>query len=193
MDERAERDEDFIPGELKAGVTELAPILYEDLRRLARSQRRKLFSPNTLATTALINEAYLKLHDQPGFASHADFLRISAVTMRHLLIDRIRAQRADKRGGGAVHASLEDNDAFVVEDPDTVLQVHDALRRLADVSVRLAQVVECRYFAGYTDAEIAEALQVTERTVRRDWVAARAWLVRELGEAGGELIDPPAA
>ena len=89
---------DFIPDELRAGVRELAPILYDDLRRVARSQRRKLFSPNTLATTALINEAFLKLHEQPAFRSHADFLRISAVTMRHLLIDRVRAQKAEKRG-----------------------------------------------------------------------------------------------
>lgn len=184
-------DDDFIPDELQAGVRELAPILYQDLRRVARSQRRKLFSPNTLATTALINEAFLKLHEQPAFRSHADFLRISAVTMRHLLIDRVRAQKAEKRGGGAVHASYEEGDAFVVEDEDTVLQIHESLQSLAEVSPRLARVVECRYFAGYTDAEIAEALGVTERTVRRDWVAARAWLARELGEGREGLLDEP--
>lgn len=184
---------DFIPDELRAGVRELAPILYDDLRRVARSQRRKLFSPNTLATTALINEAFLKLHEQPAFRSHADFLRISAVTMRHLLIDRVRAQKAEKRGGGAVHLSLEDGDAFVVEDEDTVLQIHESLQALAEVSPRLARVVECRYFAGFTDAEIAEALGVTERTVRRDWVAARAWLARELGDGRESLLDQPSA
>ena len=184
---------DFIPDELRAGVRELAPILYDDLRRVARSQRRKLFSPNTLATTALINEAFLKLHEQPAFRSHADFLRISAVTMRHLLIDRVRAQKAEKRGGGAVHLSVEDGDAFVVEDEDTVLQIHESLQALAEVSPRLARVVECRYFAGFTDAEIAEALGVTERTVRRDWVAARAWLARELGDGRESLLDQPSA
>ena len=184
---------DFIPDELRAGVRELAPILYDDLRRVARSQRRKLFSPNTLATTALINEAFLKLHEQPAFRSHADFLRISAVTMRRLLIDRVCAQKAEKRGGGAVHLSLEDGDAFVVEDEDTVLQIHESLQALAEVSPRLARVVECRYFAGFTDAEIAEALGVTERTVRRDWVAARAWLARELGDGRESLLDQPSA
>ena len=113
--------------------------------------------------------------------------------MRHLLIDRVRAQKAEKRGGGAVHLSLEDGDAFVVEDEDTVLQIHESLQALAEVSPRLARVVECRYFAGFTDAEIAEALGVTERTVRRDWVAARAWLARELGDGRESLLDQPSA
>ena len=189
----APQGDDFVPDELRASVSKLAPILYEDLRRLARSQRRKLFSPNTLATTALINEAFLKLHDQPAFRSHTEFLKIAAVTMRHLLIDRIRAQKAAKRGGGAYHEEWDENQAFVVDDEDTVLEVHEALKQLAEVSPRMAQVVECRYFAGYTDAEIAQALGVTERTVRRDWVAARAWLSRELGDGREALIDEPRA
>lgn len=180
---------DYVPETMRAGVRELLPVLYEDLRRLAHSQRRRLPAPHTLGTTALVHEAYLKLHDQPAFASHAEFLKVAAVTMRHLLIDRVRAQHAAKRGGDAVHLALEDADGFVVEDADTVLEIHEALLRLAEVQPRLAQVVECRYFGGYTDAEIAEALGVTERTVRRDWVAARAWLARELGPGRDALLE----
>jgi RNA polymerase sigma factor (TIGR02999 family) len=175
----------YCPPPMLDSVAKLAPLLYRDLKRLAHRERLNLFSPKTLTTTSLIHEAYLKLHNQPGFATHGDFLRVAAVTMRHLLIDRVRAQMAAKRGGGAVHVELnEDTDvAFEVQDEEIVLAIHDAIARLSGFAPRLAEVVQCRYFAGYTDAETAEALAVTERTVRRDWVAAKAWLARELGDS----------
>ena len=171
----------YCPDELLAGVAQLAPILYDELKRTAHRQRIKLFSPNTLHTTALIHEAFLKLHEQPGFRSHSEFLRISAVTMRHLLIDRVRAQQAAKRGGGMERVQMAEIKDLSIDNEDTVCAVHEALAQLAQFAPRLVQVVECRYFAGYSDKDIAEALQVTERTVRRDWVAAKAWLVKELG------------
>lgn len=170
----------YCPAELRESVTQLAPVLYQDLKKLAHSQRVKLFSPNTLTTTALINEAFLKLYEQPQFRSQRDFLRIAAVTMRHLLIDRIRQQRANKRGGDLERVPLEDAEDLMVENADTVVAVHEALSQMAEFAPRMAQVVECKYFAGFSDREIAEALDITERTVRRDWVAAKAWLASEL-------------
>lgn len=172
---------------LRAGVTTLAPLLYQDLKRMAHRERGRLFSPNTLHTTALINEAYLRLSTSKDFESHTHFLRVAAVTMRHLLINRLEMQRAAKRGGGAEDIPLDEVQDLVadfqVADGDTVISVHEALLRLAKFAPRLAEVVECRFFAGYSETEIAEALGITERTVRRDWTAARAWLARELGEA----------
>lgn len=183
----------FCPPQLRQSVVKLAPLLYHDLRRLARRERLQLFSPNTLTTTSLVHEAFLKLHDQPGYATHGDFLRVAAVTMRHLLIDRVRAQLAQKRGGDAVRVPLEDvEDLVMVKDEEHVLAIHEAVSRFAQFAPRAAAVVECRFFAGYSDKEIAEALGVTERTVRRDWVSAKAWLSRELGDAlAGVALDPP--
>lgn len=176
--------ETFCPPALRSGVRLLAPLLYEDLKRAAHRERGKLFNPQTLTTTALVHDAFLKLSREPGFESHAHFLGVAAVTMRHLLIDRVRAQLAVKRGGNLERVELDDNLAdFQVQDGETVLAIHNALQQLAAFAPRQAQVVECRYFAGYSDAEIATALNITERTVRRDWVSAKAWLTRELGSA----------
>lgn len=187
----------WCPPELLKSVAELAPILYKDLKRIAHRERLRVFSPNTMTTTSLVHEAFLKFHDKPGFPTHGDALRVMAVTMRHLLIDRVRAQLAAKRGGGAEHVSLDesigDGADVWVEDPAEVLSVHDAIRKLAAASPRAAQIVECRYFGGYTDGQIAEALGVTERTVRRDWVTAKAWLAREMGEQrASRTLEPPA-
>lgn len=181
--------DEFCPPELREGVARLAPMLYSDLKRIARRERAKLFSPNTLTTTALIHESYLRLRGQSGFESPAHFLRVAAVTMRHLLIDRVRAQLAAKRGGGSLHVPLEDapQDELVIEDDQTVMAVHEALFRLAKFAPRLAEVVQCRYFAGYGNKEIADALGINERTVERDWASAKAWLASELGEASRSI------
>lgn len=179
--------ESYCPPSLIGGVRVLAPLLYADLKRAAHRERIKLLSPQTMTTTALVHDAFLKLDGQPGFESHEHFLKVAAVTMRHLLIDRVREQLALKRGGDLQRVELDQvdvvGDSFQVEDSETVLAVHNAVSALARFAPRLAEVVECRYFAGYSDAETAKALGVTERTVRRDWVAAKAWLTRELGAA----------
>lgn len=179
--------EEYCPATLQASVGTLVPLLYNDLKKMAHRERSRLFSPATMQTTALVNEAYLRLKGSPDFESHTHFLRVAAITMRHLLINRVEMQIAAKRGGGAAHVALdevEDSLAdFEVPDEDMVLTIHEALLRLAKFAPRLAEVVECRFFAGYSEPEIAEALGVTERTVRRDWVAARAWLARELGDS----------
>ena len=184
--------EAYCPPELREHVSRLAPLLYTDLKRLAHRERVRLFSPNTLTTTSLIHESYLRLMGQAGFESPTHFLRVAAVTMRHLLIDRVRAQRAAKRGGGAAHMPLDlalsqDLTELAVEDDGTAMAVHEALFRLARFAPRLAEVVQCRYFAGYDNKEIAQALGITERTVERDWKSAKAWLASELGDLAARV------
>lgn len=179
-DNSLSRPETAAPG--NAAVRELLPLLYADLRRLARGERRRLGAGETLQTTALIHEAYLKLRARDRFNDHAHFMRSAAQAMRHILINHARHSLAAKRGGDAVRVPIE----FALEIPlpadETLLEINDALDRLAELNPRLAQVVECRYFAGYDDAATAEALGLTDRTVRRDWVKARAWLRRELSQ-----------
>jgi RNA polymerase sigma factor (TIGR02999 family) len=162
----------------------LLPLLYDDLKRLARRERRRLSADHTLQTTAVIHEAYLKLRNSPGFNDRAHFLRAAALAMRHVLVNRARDRLTAKRGAGAVHLSFEDDlsgtDALA---ESRILDVNAALGRLASLNVRLARVVECRFFAGYSEMETATALGVTDRTVRRDWTKARAWLLQTLSEA----------
>ncbi|HEY2465387.1 MAG TPA: ECF-type sigma factor [Steroidobacteraceae bacterium] len=172
------------PAEIRQTATQLTPLLYEDLKRLARGERRRHGGGETLQTTALIHEAYLKLRDSAQYNDRAHFLRAAALAMRHLLINHARDCIAAKRGGEAVKLSLEFADEVAVPSDEALLEVNEALGRLAALSPRLAQVVECRYFAGYDDEETAEALNLTDRTVRRDWVKARAWLRRELHRDG---------
>ncbi|MEA1648563.1 ECF-type sigma factor [Nitrospirillum sp. BR 11164] len=173
-----------------ATADELLPILYADLHRVARRERAHGWAGNTLQTTALIHEAYIKMRDGAGFSDRSHFLRASALAMRHILVNHARGRLAAKRGGGAVIVPLDDDTAIPIETNDALLvEVNDALARLARLNLRLARVVECRFFAGYGDEETAQALGVTDRTVRRDWIKARAWLVRELN-AGADAFDP---
>lgn len=168
------------PAVLRAAA-ELVPLLYDELRRTARRERRRLSGGETLATTALVNEAYLRLARGTRFTSHGHFLAVSAIAMRRILIDRARAQLRHKRGGGLTRVPLDDADALIVPEGERLLAVNEALQALARRSQRLAEIVECRFFAGYGEAETAEALAVSERTVQRDWATARAFLQRELG------------
>lgn len=156
------------------------PRLYQELRRIARRERWHASAGETLNTTALVNEAYARLTRVPGCTDRAQFLRLAAVIMRRILVDQVRAQLAAKRGGGADRLPLEAADDFVVEDDEMVMAVHEALAGLAALNPRLVSVVECRFFAGYTEAETAQALGISETTVQRDWATARAWLKREL-------------
>ena len=165
--------------EMLAIVDELMPLLYEELRTTARRERRRVPGGETLATTALVSELYLRLSRDKRFGTRGHFLAVAAIAMRHILIERVRAQQRVKRGSGAMHHSIED-EQIALPDDSHVLAVHEGLEKLAQRSPRLAKVVECRFFAGYSDAETAEALEISERTVRRDWMTARAWLQREL-------------
>ncbi len=159
---------------------ELIDLLYADLKRLARRERSRMGRPATLQTTALIHEAYLKIHKNPGWNDREHFLRAVAKAMRHVLVDAARARLRLRRGAGEGNLPLEAA-ADVQTMPDrSVVELNDALEQLGILDPRLVQVVECRFFAGFTDEQTAQALHLSDRTVRRDWEKARAWLYREL-------------
>jgi RNA polymerase sigma factor (TIGR02999 family) len=169
-----------LPAAARTMADELIPLFYEDLKRMARRERNRVGAGATLQTTALVNEAYMKLRGSHGWNDDAHFIRAAALAMRHALVNHAIARLAGKRGEGAPHVSITGALEIGAEDDAAVLALNDALDRLASESLRLAQVVECRYFAGYDDAQTALALGISERTVRRDWTLARAWLHREL-------------
>lgn len=175
-------DDDNIPLPTRRIAVELMPIFYQDIRRLARRERRRVSAGVTLQTTALVHEAYLKLHGSPEFNNREHFLRAAALAMRHVLVSHARERLAVKRGGGDVAVSLDEAPEVPGDDDAVLLEINEALDRLAKINPRLAYVVECRFFAGFDDAETAIALGLTDRTVRRDWIKARAWLSRELGQ-----------
>jgi RNA polymerase sigma factor (TIGR02999 family) len=157
-----------------AALERLIPLVYEDLRRLARRQLG--YRERTLNATALVHEAYLKLGRAPLHAAdRVHFLAIAARAMRQVLVDEARHRQAAKRGGGWERTTLG-NQAWATEfDPDGVLALDEAM---AALEPRQREVVECRFFGGMELQEIAGALGVSERTVRRDWLKARAWLYR---------------
>jgi RNA polymerase sigma factor (TIGR02999 family) len=169
-------------------AAELLPLLYEDVRLLARRERRRVSAGATMQTTALVHEAYLKLLSAAQFNDREHFLRAAALAMRHILINHARDRVADKRGGGAQHLDIDDAPEIGIGEAHALVEINDALGRLAAMSPRLAHIVECRFFAGYTDEQTAQALGLTDRTVRRDWVKARAWLRRELS-VGQDALD----
>jgi RNA polymerase sigma factor (TIGR02999 family) len=162
----------------------LLPLLYADLRRLARRARWQVSAGETLQTTALVHETYLKLRGSAGFNDRQHFLRAAALAMRHILVNLAREATAIKRGAGAAHVSLDDAPEMPADSLGHLIEVDQALDRLRALSPRLADVVECRFFAGYSDEETAAALGLSDRTVRREWLKARAWLHRELGPPG---------
>lgn len=171
------------PAEVRRAAEQLFPMFYADVRRLARRERRRVGAGDTLQTTVLIHEAYLKLLRSPAFNDRAHFLRASALAMRHVLINYALENLAEKRGGGAIVESLTTSHDIGVADDQSLIEVHEALDRLAVLDARLAQVVECRFFAGFGEEDTALALGVSDRTVRRDWIKARAWLRRELADS----------
>jgi RNA polymerase sigma factor (TIGR02999 family) len=163
-------------------LNQFLPLVYDELREIARRQLSARDPGGTLSATALVHEAYLKLADQPGAAwrNRAHFVALAAVVMRHVLVDRARARVAEKRGGDRRQITLDAELVASDDQPDALLQLSDAIERLAVVEPRLARVVDCRFFGGLTDDEIADALEITPRTVQRDWVKARLLLRRAL-------------
>src|SRR5262245_39978578 len=158
----------------------LTQLSYEELRAIAHRHRAGE-QDATLATTGLVHEAYLRLVDQSraSWKDRAHFLALAAVVMRHILTDRARSRLAAKRGGAQEVVTLDDDTVASDERPGALLQIHEALDRLASVDERLARVVEYRFFGGLTHDEIAIALGITVRTVERDWAKARV-LLRDL-------------
>jgi RNA polymerase sigma factor (TIGR02999 family) len=163
------------------GLGALFPVVYDELRSMAHRQLRQERDGHTLATTDLVHEAWLRLAPDPdgGVMERAQFFAIASAAMRRVLIDHARRHQAAKRGGGARAITLDDAQIAATESSAELVALDDALSRLAELDDRLARVVECRYFGGLSEDETARGLGVTARTVRRDWVKAKAWLYRE--------------
>jgi RNA polymerase sigma factor (TIGR02999 family) len=168
-----------------AALEKLIPLVYEELRGLAHHYMEGQRPDHTLQTTALVNEAYLRLADQsrPDFTNRSHFFAVAAKAMRQILVNHAKAQQRQKRGGGASKVELDEAALISPEQTEAILDVNEALEKLTMVDSRKAQVVELRYFGGLNQDEIAEVLKISIVTVRRDWVYARAWLYRELHNA----------
>jgi RNA polymerase sigma factor (TIGR02999 family) len=169
----------------RAALDQVFPLVYDQLRRLARGKLAGQPPGRTLSTTVLIHEVYLRLVDQRHlrFEDRARFYAYASSVMRAVLVDEARARGAGKRGGGWTPVELDERHLSVDAQSELVLAIHEALSQLAGQDTRLAQLVECRFFGGMTDADVAEALGVTDRTVRREWLKARTWLHSRLSES----------
>jgi len=166
----------------RAALDQLVPLIHDDLRRLARQRANGLAPGASLQATALVNEAYLRLvrATPVEFRDRAHFFAISATVMRQIVIDEARARSRDKRGGDWQRVTLDEVEVGAGPDGEKLLAIDEALQRLATVDGRKARVVELRFFAGMTNAEIAEVIGVSADTVKRDWTFAKLWLAREL-------------
>jgi RNA polymerase sigma factor (TIGR02999 family) len=160
----------------------LIPVVYGELRRVAGRYMRGEQAGHTLQATALVHEAYLRLAREQDrtWANRAHFFAVSAQIMRNLLLDHARAASRAKRGGGEADVVLDEAPGVIATDPDELLALDAALRRLTEMDPRAARIVELRYFTGLSNAEVAAVLDTSEKTVKRDWSAAKAWLQAEL-------------
>ena len=165
-----------------AALAELTPLVYEELRRLAHHFMEGQRPEHTLQTTALVNEAYMRLADQtkPSWQNRAHFFAIAARAMRQILVNYAKSSRAQKRGGGALRVELDEAALVSPEESKEIVDLHEALERLAALDSRKAQVVELKYFGGLNYDEMAEVLKISPVTVRRDWEFAKLWLYTEL-------------
>jgi RNA polymerase sigma factor (TIGR02999 family) len=175
-------------GGRREAFDQILPLVYHELRRAARRELGNRPS-DSLSTTALVPEMYLKFSraERNDWRNRAHFLGVASVAMRHILVDRARRRKAEKRGGPHRHVTLDDGVTAADSQAESLLELHEALDHLAKLDERLARVVECRFFGGMTEQETAEALHVTVRTIRRDWIKARGLLYQALGP--GASID----
>jgi RNA polymerase sigma factor (TIGR02999 family) len=173
----------------REALKELVPLVYDELRAIARRKLRFERSGHTLNTTALVHEAYLKLVrlDRVEWQSRAHFLAIAAQAMRNILVNHALRRKRAKRGGGVPHTTLdesaEEGATIPVAEADRILALDEALKRLSDLNPRHARIVECRFFGDMTVEETATALGLSPATIKRDWTLLRAWLGREIGES----------
>lgn len=176
----------------RSALERLLPLVHTELRRIARRQMSHERPGHTLQATALVNEAYLKLAGQQGFEwqNRAHFFAVAAQVMRHILIDHARAHARDKRGGGAIQVSL--NEAAVIggQQAENFLALDEALRTLEQIDPQKGKIVELRYFGGLSIEETADVLNVSPRTVRREWQRAKAWLYRMVSEGTTDETRP---
>jgi RNA polymerase sigma factor (TIGR02999 family) len=178
---------DALRGGDPGALDRLYPLVYTELRRAAAGLLRRERPGHTLQPTALVHEAYIKLADRAGadVRNRAHFFGVAARAMRQVLVDHARRRNAAKRGGGAVAVEVNSGLTDRALPFDELLALDDALERLGQVSHRLRQVVEYRFFGGLSEEEVAEVLGVTVRTAQRDWAKARAWLYAEVYSAPG--------
>jgi RNA polymerase sigma factor (TIGR02999 family) len=176
----------------KSAFDKLFPLVQDELRRIARRQMSHERPGHTLQATALVNEAYLKLASHEGFAwqNRAHFYAVCAQVMRHILIDHARAHARDKRGGGTIHVSLEEVAVISEEQVDEYLALDEALCFLESVDPQKGKIVELRYFGGLSVDETAEVLDISPRTVRREWQRSRAWLYKMITEGVADETRP---
>src|SRR5213083_15068 len=170
----------------QAALEKLMPLVYAELHRLAKRYMGREHAGRTLQTSALVNEAYLRLVDAHGvrWQNRAHFFAVSAQIMRRILVDFARTRQNLKRGGGALQVTLDEGLVVSSKGGADLLALDEALEKLAILNPRQSRVVELRYFGGLKEEEAAEALNVSPRTVRHDWSLARAWLYRELSRGG---------
>lgn len=169
-------------------MRDLLPLVYAELKKIAARHLRGERANHTLSTTALVHEAWLELSnlDRIRWQNRSQYLALASQAMRRVLIDHAVARRAQKRGGGRPVESLGDDAAVMVQARAAeLLDLDAALERLAALDERQVRIVECRFFGGMTEEETATALGITSRTVRRDWVKAKGWLLRDLEATGG--------
>jgi len=166
----------------RGALDQLSNRVYNELRIMARRHRKNERPRQTLQTTALVHEVYLRLIDvtKVEWQQRAQFFAMAAQMMRRILVDAARARATEKRGGGAIHVNLDET-AVVSPEPDrSMVALDDALAVFAQIAPRQAKVVELRFFGGLSEEEIVEVLKISPRTVRRDWEFARVWLGREV-------------
>jgi len=181
-----------VSGGDRSAIDRLMPMVYDELRAIAHNQRRDEYRVDTLNTTALVHEAYLKIVDQSrvSWQNRAHFFAIAAQAIRRIIVDYARQRQAQKRGGGWIRIPLDQ--LGTVEEPGAdgvdFLALDEALHRLETVDPRQSHIVECRFFGGLTIEETAEAVSVSPATVKREWSMAKAWLHKELEE---RAADPP--
>ena len=168
-----------------SALTKLMPLVHDELHRLAHQHMRRESAGHVLQTSALINEAYLRLVDKPQihWQGRAHFFGIAARLMRHILVDDARRRNAGKRGGSFIQVPLDEASAVVQEQAANVTALDDALQRLETIDERQGKIVELRFFGGLSIEETAEVLKVSPGTVMRDWTFARAWLRNEMTAA----------
>ena len=176
---------DKLPANDPNAAAELLPLVYEELRKLARARMANELPGHTLQATALVHEAYLRLlgNEQQSWANRAYFFAAAAEAMRRILIDHARRRRALRHGGGNEHVPVEELSIAAPADEDELIAVHEALEKLAAHDAQKAELVKLKYFVGLTTDEAAAILGLSEPTAKRHWAYARAWLFREISRA----------
>lgn len=169
----------------RAALDDLMPLVYEELRRLARHYLQQERPDHTLQSTALVHEAYVRLvgQDLPAWKSRSHFFGVAARLMRQILVDHARNHRAAKRGGNTPRLTLDENFADCKARTWDILALNDALNHLSEISRQQSDIVELRFFSGLSIEETSDVLGVSPATVKRNWVAARAWLFREMNRS----------